>query len=214
MASDEFDRLLDATAASNRKIRRLSGQDRAVLYLLAGATGFRAQELASLTPQSFDLRGEPSVYLTPEVAKNKTGMTEFLRDDVAEIMRSFINGKPADKRLWPGSWWTIAASILARDLATLGIEVDGPEGKLHFHSLRHTYVTRLVHTNAPVQFGDAVGSVVESVVVVAVWSCSAGGGAGGVGGASEGSFADRGQAWQHLIATPPARGESERGILG
>jgi integrase len=39
---------------SRHTIDRLVGADRALVYRLAALTGLRAQELASLTPRSFD----------------------------------------------------------------------------------------------------------------------------------------------------------------
>ena len=44
---------------TGRSVRGVCGRDRAVLYRLAVGTGFRAGELASLTPESFDLDADP-----------------------------------------------------------------------------------------------------------------------------------------------------------
>ena len=40
-------------------VRRMNGPDRAMLYAVAGYTGLRASELASLTPECFDLDADP-----------------------------------------------------------------------------------------------------------------------------------------------------------
>lgn len=53
----DFSRLLTATA-NGKSFRGLTGPDRAMLYLVATTTGFRASELASLTEASFDLDAE------------------------------------------------------------------------------------------------------------------------------------------------------------
>src|SRR5207302_731707 len=42
------------------RVRRISGPDREMLYLTSLYTGLRASELASLTPGSFALDGEPA----------------------------------------------------------------------------------------------------------------------------------------------------------
>jgi hypothetical protein len=56
---------------SPRVFRGLTGRDRAILYATAAASGFRVEELASLTPEAFDRFGEvPSVTLRGDVAKN------------------------------------------------------------------------------------------------------------------------------------------------
>jgi hypothetical protein len=58
---DELRAVLGAAARSDVTFRGLSGPDRHVLYLTACATGFRAEELACLRPESFDLDGRPAV---------------------------------------------------------------------------------------------------------------------------------------------------------
>src|SRR6516164_6527885 len=49
----ELERLLDAVRNSPKVYCRLKSRDRHALYLTACGTGFRVQELASLTPASF-----------------------------------------------------------------------------------------------------------------------------------------------------------------
>src|SRR5215468_1282947 len=56
---DELRAVLDAAARSELTFRGMSGPDRHILYLTACATGFRAEELACLRPESFDLDTEP-----------------------------------------------------------------------------------------------------------------------------------------------------------
>ena len=63
----DFARFL-AAARRGKKVRGLTGADRAVLYLLAARTGLRASELASLTPASFDF---PVPCVTVEAAYSK-----------------------------------------------------------------------------------------------------------------------------------------------
>jgi integrase/recombinase XerC len=62
---DDLRRLLDVTRASRRTWRGLTGLDRWHVYLTACVTGYRRKELASLTPRSFDLDGEPAVVSLP-----------------------------------------------------------------------------------------------------------------------------------------------------
>jgi site-specific recombinase XerD len=54
---DEFALFLEAARTGKPK-RKVNGEDRAVLYLLAASSGFRCSELASLTPESFDLASD------------------------------------------------------------------------------------------------------------------------------------------------------------
>lgn len=64
----EVQRFLEATA-EGPKFLGLAGHDRMVLYSVAIYTGFRASEMAALTPSSFDLEGG-SVSLPAAVTKN------------------------------------------------------------------------------------------------------------------------------------------------
>jgi hypothetical protein len=43
----------------------LTGPDRSVLHVVACSTGFREGELATLTPESFDLDSEPPTATLP-----------------------------------------------------------------------------------------------------------------------------------------------------
>ena len=62
---------LVATAADGPEAYGMAGTDRAMAYRLAAGTGFRANELRSLTPESFRLDdARPFVALRPEDAKN------------------------------------------------------------------------------------------------------------------------------------------------
>jgi hypothetical protein len=52
---EELTRILQTALASGRTYRELAGQDRHFLYLVAMTTGYRAGELAELTPEAFRL---------------------------------------------------------------------------------------------------------------------------------------------------------------
>lgn len=97
--------ILDAALTSERPFKRLSGADRYMLYLTAFTTGFRSNELASLTPESFDLTADPpAVILTGKVAKNKKAARQPLPPAVAVQLARHLTSKPAGERVWPGAW--------------------------------------------------------------------------------------------------------------
>jgi hypothetical protein len=153
LTADELGRLLAATRSSTSAFRGLDGEARFALYATACGTGFRAGGLASLTPECFDLNGDrPIATLPVRSDKSRKGKRQHLQADVAELLRGFLDGKPAGMPLWPGTWASDrrAAEMLRRDLEAAGIPfvVQSPDGPLHadFHALRHNAECRLMPT--------------------------------------------------------------------
>jgi integrase len=148
LTAEELRRLLAATRDSSRTFRGLTGWDRFHLYAAACGTGFRASALASLTPESFDLDADrPTVTLAARCNKNRKPHVQPLPPDVAELLRSYLHGRPSKVLLWPGTWASDnkGAEMLRGEVAAAGISyvVEGPDGPLYadFHSTRHTYLT-------------------------------------------------------------------------
>jgi integrase len=144
LREDVFDRFIEATGAG-RTLRGLTGADRLVLYTLAAQTGFRANELASLTPASFDFEARsPTVTVEAAYSKHRRKDVQPLRADVAELMRQYVAGKPRNKALWPGTWKERAAEILRADLSAAGIAYQDDAGRyFDFHALRGQFVSLL-----------------------------------------------------------------------
>lgn len=145
---EELATILDAALTSNSPFKKMSGPDRYMLYLTAFATGFRANELASLTPDSFDLAAEPPrVALRGKMAKNKKVANPPLPLAVAVQLARHLAGKPAGERVWPGAWYRHGARMLRKDLKAAGVpyavEVNGEVRYLDFHGLRHSFITAL-----------------------------------------------------------------------
>jgi site-specific recombinase XerC len=150
---DELRAVLDAAARSDISFRGMSGSDRHVLYLTACATGFRAEELACLRPESFDFDAEPPVaVLGAAETKNRKGATQPLPPDIAAALRDYLTGRPAGAPLWPGNWWKLGADMLRIVLDGAGVPyaVEGPDGPLYadFHALRHSYIALLEKSGA------------------------------------------------------------------
>jgi integrase len=148
LTAEELQRVLQAARTSGQVFRGLAGQERHALYLTACTTGYRAGELAVLTPQAFSLASQPPlVLLGAEHTKNGKTAIQHIPDDVATVLRDHLAGKPAGVPVWPGGWSDNAADMLRIDLAAAGIPyaIEGPDGPLFadFHSLRHSYVALL-----------------------------------------------------------------------
>ena len=147
LSDDELRRLYDATLASDRIACTLSAADRHWLYRIAANTGFRRAELASLSPESFDL-DRAAVVVACAYAKNRKTTTQPLPAGLARGMAAWLAGKPAGEPLWPGVVWrNQSAWMFRKDLDAAGVpyEVKGTDGPrfADFHSLRHTYISML-----------------------------------------------------------------------
>jgi integrase len=166
---DELARLLDATGNSTKVRRFMTGEDRRVLYLTACGTGFRRGELASLTPESFDLDGDPpTATVKAGYAKNRKTARQPLPHIVVEALRPWLAGKPAGEPVWPTGWWKRSARMFRADLKAAGIPyvVKGPDGPLFadFHCLRHSYISLM--ERAGVGLNDAKELARHSTIVL------------------------------------------------
>lgn len=138
--TQQFAKLISAAQAGPRA-HGLTGEQRAWLYMVAAYSGFRASELATLTPGSFRLTDPPAIVVKACYTKNKTEAWQPIRPDFAKMLKPWLRGKRG--LLWPSSWWNKAAEMLRTDLAAAKIPYETPEGILDFHALRVTYITNL-----------------------------------------------------------------------
>lgn len=139
-------------AAAEKAPRRyktvIPGRDRAVLYLVAAYTGFRASELASLTLTHFRLDESPPV-IRPAARDTKGKRDEPIPVPAHLVprLRDWLATKPATGRVWPGRWAELRKQVhwLARDLKRAGVaQLDAQNRNVTFHSLRRRYVTQLI----------------------------------------------------------------------
>ena len=147
----EFAALIGAAEGGQTR-RGLGGQDRAMLYITAAYTGLRASELASLTPLSFDLDGDPpTVTLAADKSKHREEDIVPLRPDLVSRLRAWFADRPATGPLWPGNWARdkAAGKLLRADLEAAGILYKDASGRFaDFHALRHTFVSNLARGGA------------------------------------------------------------------
>jgi integrase len=141
-------------AESGRESLRLSGPDRAMLYRIALGTGFRASEIAPLTPEDFDLDATPpTITVEGGYTKNRKTAVQPIRRDLAALLAPWIAGKVPGKPVFAvNDLRQNTARWMRKDLAAAGIRYVNEDGEIaDFHALRHTYVTEVVRAGATVK---------------------------------------------------------------
>ncbi len=129
----------------------LTGPDRAMLYRLALGTGFRADELATLTPDRFALDADPStVTVMACYAKNRTEAVQPIAAGLADQLRPWVASKAPGRPVFDGMTER-TAEMLRVDLKAAGIKYETASGVADFHALRAAYVTHLVASGASVK---------------------------------------------------------------
>jgi integrase len=144
---DELRLLIDA-AHRGEPYQRMPGPARALVYRLATSSGLRFSELASLRPASFDLEAcPPLVTCGAGYTKNGQTATLALPTDLADDLRSYLAGRPADGPAFdlPAK----GAKMLRVDLVAAGLPYRDDAGRVFdFHSLRCQFATVLDQTGA------------------------------------------------------------------
>jgi len=171
LTDDELAWLIQATD-QGPTAHGMTGPDRAILYQVAVGTGFRANELRNLTPESFDLDADPpTVTVEAAYSKHRRKDVQPIRRDLADALCPWLIGKPSAQPVFciPRE----AARMLRVDLnaarkAWLKEARSSEQRKkweesdflayrnsagsvADFHALRHTYVSRLVRSGANIK---------------------------------------------------------------
>jgi integrase len=155
LTDDEFGKVVAAAESCPPKHNaHVSGPDRAMLYRVAAGTGFRAGDLASLTPLCFALDATPpTVTVDPKYTKGRREEPIPLPAWLVERLRPWLAGRPPTDRLWPGGWAKEKRQQkwLARDVKRAGVAERDERGRtVTFHSLKRRYVTSLIRAGAKV----------------------------------------------------------------
>jgi integrase len=143
-----------------------------MLYRLALGTGFRASELASLVPDSFNLDGQPpTVTVEAGYSKHRRRDVQPIRRDLAAMLQPWLEGKTpglpvfnmpdkpvklvqADLAAARDAWIEEAASEKERDEREKSSFLKYRDAAGHvadFHALRHTFISRLVRSGVNVK---------------------------------------------------------------
>ncbi len=147
--------------------------ERAWAYRIAAGTGFRASEVGSLTPESFDLDADtPTVTVEACYSKRKRRDVQPMRADLADLLRTWLRTKEAGKPVCPiphgkgalliradldaaRAVWLAEATTpgerAKREASDFLRHTDGAGRVADFHGLRHTFISRVVQSGASVR---------------------------------------------------------------
>ncbi|HYE16880.1 MAG TPA: tyrosine-type recombinase/integrase, partial [Tepidisphaeraceae bacterium] len=141
---DEGYRLLLESTRTAPDAFGMTGEERAMLYETALETGFRANECRTLTPARCKLdRLHPVIVVLAGYSKHRREDTQPVRPEFAARLRKFLDGRPADKPIWPLP--DEAVDVLRPDVERAGLDYRDADGRFaDFHALRHTFICRLV----------------------------------------------------------------------
>lgn len=146
---EEAARLIRA-AESGRDVLGMTGPDRAILYSMALATGFRASELASLVPESFRLAESPPLIVCEAAyAKNGRRAEQPIPESLAARLSPWLATRPAGQTVFELTDRT--AEMIRVDLESAGIPYETASGVIDFHALRHTYGSMIVRSGCSVK---------------------------------------------------------------
>ncbi len=150
LTHEEAARLVEA-ARQGPAAMGLSGPDRSVLYALALGTGFRADELATITPERFDLASrQPTATVEACYAKNGREAVQPLPQSLADRLRPWLASKAPGRPVFDGMTKR-TADMIRIDLEVAGVPYETGSGIVDFHALRGTYISHLVSSGASVK---------------------------------------------------------------
>jgi hypothetical protein len=123
-----------------------------LLYAVAASTGFRRDELGSLTPASFRLDADPpTIVCEAGYTKNHEEAEQPIPDTLVGVLRPWLASKAPGKPVFhPLSQKT--GLMLALDLKRAGIKPEDEQDRVvDMHSLRHGYITTLAKAGTPLK---------------------------------------------------------------
>ena len=149
LTETEINQLITVTAQSN-KHHGLSGAERSLLYRLALETGLRWGEIYSLQRKDFLLDDQSCIIAPAGITKNGKEAQLPLRNNIKNDLKDYFREKPAlpAAKVFQNMWKGRGAEMLYEDLENAGIERETGQGIIDFHSLRHTFGTRLAKSGA------------------------------------------------------------------
>lgn len=147
---EEFAMLVNSARESGESVQCYDGEMRSRIYILSYMTGLRRGELASLTPQSFDLSGNPpTVTVQATISKHRRKDLLPLHPELVAMLKRWLDGLGPAEPLFPKLAKRRTWLMVRRDLERAGIPYETAEGIADFHAAgRHTHITELLRNGA------------------------------------------------------------------
>ncbi len=170
LTDEEAARVIQA-AENGPKVMGMTGPDRAVLYLVALATGFRpGRELRLLTPERFDLDGDPpTITARAGYCKNKKQAVQPIPAALADRLRPWLDRKAPGKPVFEGMTHK-TAEMLRHDLEAAGVPYETSEGVADFYATRVSYISNLVASGASVKTCQTLARHSTPVLTIGVYA--------------------------------------------
>ena len=133
------------TVGEIAKLLAVTSPLRRLVYETAMCTGYRKGELTALTVHDLDVE-RCMLKLAAKYCKGRKDSRQPIPSNLAQKLADFSKGKPNCSPLLNVDFHI--DRLFARDLAAAGIPEIAPDGRLVFHSLRHTYCTLVIESGA------------------------------------------------------------------
>jgi integrase len=146
----EIVKLIGSARQSGKCLQGYDGEQRARLYLFSCLTGLRKSEIASLSPQSFILKGpEPTVTVQAACSKHRRTDVLPLHPALVGEVSQWIKGLAKDQTIFPRLKNKNTCQMVKSDLERVGVPYRTSDGVADFHAAgRHTFVTQLLRSGA------------------------------------------------------------------
>lgn len=147
----QFIDLIRTTFEKNILIDNIGGQERAILYISAGTTGFRKAELLSLQWYNIDLENA-CIRIRSSATKNAKEALQPLPPVAVKMLaayKAFTKATDTDK-VFSFTRTVNTADLIRADLTTAEIPLFDKDGnEIVFHSLRNSYISFLANSTTP-----------------------------------------------------------------